>query len=97
MVPLSAATRLRWPQEMRPGSIERPGFLDSVRKISGHMQQNLAMLLAEHPGVIAEIRGRGLLLGLKLHVPAAAFIAKLREIVCWRLEQRRTWRVSFRR
>jgi acetylornithine/N-succinyldiaminopimelate aminotransferase len=56
-----------------------PQFLDNVRAISGFMQQQLAMLAAEHPGIIAEVRGRGLLLGLKLHVPAAAFIAKLRE------------------
>jgi acetylornithine/N-succinyldiaminopimelate aminotransferase len=56
-----------------------PGFLDRVRQIAGHMQQYLAMLAAEHPGVIAEVRGQGLLLGLKLHVPSAAFLAKLRE------------------
>ena len=56
-----------------------PQFLEHVRVISGSMQQHLAMLAAEHPGVIAEVRGRGLLLGLKLHVPATAFIAKLRE------------------
>jgi len=56
-----------------------PGFLERVRTIAGTMQQQLAMVAAEHPGVIAEIRGNGLLLGLKLHVPAAAFIAKLRE------------------
>ena len=37
------------------------------------------MLAAEHRSVIAEIRGRGLLLGLRLHVPAASFIARLRE------------------
>ena len=29
------------------------------------------MLQAEHPDVVAEVRGRGLMLGLKLHVPAA--------------------------
>jgi len=57
----------------------KPDFLERVRAISGFMQQNLAMLAAEHPKVIAEVRGRGLLLGLKLHVPAAAFIARLRE------------------
>jgi acetylornithine/N-succinyldiaminopimelate aminotransferase len=57
----------------------KPEFLDRVRAISGFMQQNLAMLAAEHPKVIAEVRGRGLLLGLKLHVPAAAIIARLRE------------------
>jgi acetylornithine/N-succinyldiaminopimelate aminotransferase len=56
-----------------------PQFLEHVRAISGSMQQHLAMLAAEHPGVIAEVRGRGLLLGLRLHVPAASFIAKLRE------------------
>jgi len=56
-----------------------PGFLENVRKLAGSMQQTLAMLQAEHPDVIAEVRGRGLLLGLRLHVPAAAFIARLRE------------------
>jgi acetylornithine/N-succinyldiaminopimelate aminotransferase len=56
-----------------------PGFLENVRKLAGSMQQNLAMLQAEHPGVIAEVRGRGLLLGVKLHVPAASFIARLRD------------------
>ena len=56
-----------------------PGFFENVRKLAGSMQQNLAMLQAEHPGVIAEVRGRGLLLGVKLHVPAASFIARLRE------------------
>jgi acetylornithine/N-succinyldiaminopimelate aminotransferase len=59
--------------------IMAPGFLENVRKLAGSMQQNLAMLQAEHPDVIAEVRGRGLLLGLKLHVPAAGFIARLRE------------------
>ncbi|HXJ03378.1 MAG TPA: aspartate aminotransferase family protein [Micropepsaceae bacterium] len=57
----------------------KPEFLEHVRSMSGSMQQHLGMLAAEHPHVIAEVRGRGLLLGLKLHVPAAAFIAKLRE------------------
>ena len=56
-----------------------PGFLDQVRVRAGSMQQHLAMLQAEHPNVIAEIRGRGLLLGLKLNVPNAAFLARLRE------------------
>jgi acetylornithine/N-succinyldiaminopimelate aminotransferase len=55
------------------------GFLDRVRTISGSMQQHLAMLASEHANVIAEVRGRGLLLGLRLHVPAASFIARLRE------------------
>jgi acetylornithine/N-succinyldiaminopimelate aminotransferase len=56
-----------------------PGFLEHVRRISGLMQQYLAGLAAEHPHVIAEVRGQGLLLGVKLHVPSAAFLARLRE------------------
>lgn len=59
--------------------ILKPEFMEHVRAISGYMQQNLAALAAEHPSVIAEVRGRGLLLGLRLHVPAAAFMAHLRE------------------
>ena len=53
--------------------LAKPEFLERVRAISGSMQQHLAMLAAEHPNTIAEVRGHGLLLGLKLHVPAAAF------------------------
>ena len=55
------------------------GFLESVRAVSGRMQQHLSMLLHEHPGVVAEVRGQGLLLGLKLNVPSAAFLSALRE------------------
>jgi len=59
--------------------VTAPGFLDRVRSLGGHMQQHLARLKAEHPDVVAEVRGRGLLLGLKLHVPVAEFVAKLRK------------------
>jgi acetylornithine/N-succinyldiaminopimelate aminotransferase len=56
-----------------------PGFLEQVRRTGSHFQQHLAMLLSEYPHVVSEVRGRGLMLGLKLHVPAPAFIAALRE------------------
>ncbi len=56
-----------------------PGFLDRVRSISGHFQQQLAMLLSEHPTIITEVRGRGLMLGLKLNVPAGEFVTRLRD------------------
>ncbi|HEX5282060.1 MAG TPA: aspartate aminotransferase family protein [Micropepsaceae bacterium] len=56
-----------------------PGFLDSVRRTAGHFQQSLAGLAAEYPGIVEEVRGRGLLLGLKLRIPAAQFITRLRE------------------
>ncbi len=56
-----------------------PGFLEGVRRVAGTFQQYLAGLAAEHPTIIAELRGHGLLLGLKLHVPASGFITRLRE------------------
>jgi acetylornithine/N-succinyldiaminopimelate aminotransferase len=51
-----------------------PGFLDHVRRMSLLAKQRLAELKDRHPAVIAEIRGEGLLLGLRLHVPNADFV-----------------------
>jgi acetylornithine/N-succinyldiaminopimelate aminotransferase len=59
--------------------IAAPGFLERVRRIGAHLQQHLAMLLSEYPDIVAEVRGRGLMLGLKLNVPTAGFLASLRE------------------
>jgi acetylornithine/N-succinyldiaminopimelate aminotransferase len=59
--------------------VAQPEFLDHVRRMGSRFQQHLAMLLSEHPAVVADVRGQGLLLGLKLHVPAAAFLTRLRE------------------
>ena len=56
-----------------------PGFLERVREASLRFKQQLAMLKDEHPGVIEEVRGEGLLLGLKLRVPNTEFAAALRE------------------
>ena len=43
------------------------------------MNQQLAGLLAEHPGVFEEGRGQGLLMGLKLRVPNTEFVAAARK------------------
>jgi len=59
--------------------VTAPGFLDHVRSVAGHFQQMLGSLQAQHPHVISEVRGRGLMIGLKLNVPAPAFLTKLRE------------------
>ncbi|MFT3810611.1 MAG: aspartate aminotransferase family protein [Micropepsaceae bacterium] len=55
------------------------GFLARVRDAALRFKQQLAMLKDEHPDVIEEVRGQGLLLGLKLKVPAGDFQAALRE------------------
>jgi acetylornithine/N-succinyldiaminopimelate aminotransferase len=51
-----------------------PGFLESVRQKALLLKQRLANLKDHHPAVIAEIRGEGMMLGLRLHVPNADFV-----------------------
>jgi acetylornithine/N-succinyldiaminopimelate aminotransferase len=55
-----------------------PGFLEHVERIANYARQQLAGLIAEHPGVFEELRGSGLMLGLKMKVPNTAFIDALR-------------------
>jgi acetylornithine/N-succinyldiaminopimelate aminotransferase len=47
------------------------GFLESIRDKALRLRQELARLQDEHPDIIEEIRGSGLLLGLKLKLPLA--------------------------
>jgi acetylornithine/N-succinyldiaminopimelate aminotransferase len=54
------------------------GFLDEVSRKSLLMKQGLASVADEFPGVIEEIRGVGLLLGIKCRVPNGEFNAALR-------------------
>jgi acetylornithine/N-succinyldiaminopimelate aminotransferase len=56
-----------------------PGFLEHVRKIGLLYKQRLAELKDRHPAVIAEVRGEGLLVGLRSMVPAGDFVNALRE------------------
>jgi acetylornithine/N-succinyldiaminopimelate aminotransferase len=46
-----------------------PGFLEAVRKTGLLFKQRLAEMKDRHPAVIAEVRGEGLLLGLRAVVP----------------------------
>ncbi|MFL6974027.1 MAG: aspartate aminotransferase family protein [Xanthobacteraceae bacterium] len=55
-----------------------PGFLDRVRQTGLLLKQRLAELKDRHPAVIAELRGEGLLIGLKPLVPAADLVEALR-------------------
>jgi acetylornithine/N-succinyldiaminopimelate aminotransferase len=50
-----------------------PGFLERVAKLGLDMRQRLAELKDRHHAVIEEVRGEGLLIGLKLKVPPASF------------------------
>ena len=46
-----------------------PGFLDDVARKGQHLRQQLAMLAEKHPTVIEEVRGVGVMLGLKTKKP----------------------------
>jgi len=55
-----------------------PGFLDRVRRTAILFKQRLAELKDRHPAVIAEVRGEGLLLGLRAVTPSAELVDELR-------------------
>lgn len=46
--------------------LEAPGFLSHVRQIAALFAAGLAQLQEKHPGVLVEVRQRGLMIGLKL-------------------------------
>lgn len=54
------------------------GFLEHVRDIDGFFRQQLAGLLDVYPDIFTEIRGRGLLLGLKCKPANTDIVAALR-------------------
>ena len=56
-----------------------PGFLDRVKRTSLLFKQRLAELKDRHAGVIAEVRGEGLLIGLRAVVPSGDLVDALRE------------------
>ena len=55
-----------------------PGFFEHVQRVAGFAQQQLAGLIAEHPSVFEELRGEGLMIGLKMKVPNTDFMNALR-------------------
>ncbi len=56
-----------------------PGFLDHVANTALRLKQGLAELKDRHPDVIEDIRGEGLMLGLKLRTPNTEFVVDARE------------------
>ena len=52
-----------------------PGFLDRVAGLGLLLRQRLAELKDRHGGLIEEVRGEGLMIGLKLRIPPGDFAA----------------------
>ena len=57
--------------------ISNKKFLNNVKSISKYFILNLNKIKYRYPNIIKEIRGRGLLIGIQLHVDQANFIKKL--------------------
>ncbi len=55
-----------------------PGFLERVQHIANYARQQFQGLIDEHPRVFEDVRGEGLMIGLKTKVPNTAFIDDLR-------------------
>jgi acetylornithine/N-succinyldiaminopimelate aminotransferase len=56
-----------------------PGFFDHARKMSLLLKQKLGAVIDRHKDVIAEVRGEGLLIGIKAVVPSTDLVTALRE------------------
>jgi acetylornithine/N-succinyldiaminopimelate aminotransferase len=56
-----------------------PGFLARVDTLAERLRTRLETLVRSYPKLFAELRGAGLLLGIRCVVPAADFVGKLRQ------------------
>ena len=56
----------------------KPGFVENVRKTALVLKQRLAELKDRHSSVIAEVRGEGLLIGLRMVPPVGEMVDELR-------------------
>ena len=54
------------------------GFIDHVARTGLLLKQKLAALKDTHPAIIAEIRGEGLLIGIRTRIPNTEFVAAAR-------------------
>jgi acetylornithine/N-succinyldiaminopimelate aminotransferase len=59
--------------------LAKPELMDHVNEIGGYLGQQLAGLKDASPDVIVDIRGKGLLIGLKLKTPNREFMQHARE------------------
>ena len=55
-----------------------PGFFDHVQRIALLFKQRLAEIKDRYPSIVAEVRGEGLLIGLRALVPAGELVDALR-------------------
>ena len=56
-----------------------PGFFDHVQRMSLLLKQKLASVVDRYPAILSEVRGEGLLVGVKAVVPSGDLVAALRD------------------
>jgi acetylornithine/N-succinyldiaminopimelate aminotransferase len=56
-----------------------PGFLANVQAVGAHLKAGIEAVISRHQGVLEEVRGLGLMLGLKPKVPNTDFQNRLRD------------------
>jgi acetylornithine/N-succinyldiaminopimelate aminotransferase len=56
-----------------------PGFLEGVQRNAERLRGELTLLMKRHPSIFEELRGKGLMIGLKLGVPNTEMQERLRE------------------
>jgi acetylornithine/N-succinyldiaminopimelate aminotransferase len=56
----------------------KPGFFDHVQRMSLLLKQKLASVVDRYPSVLSDVRGEGLLIGVKAVVPSGDLVAALR-------------------
>jgi acetylornithine/N-succinyldiaminopimelate aminotransferase len=57
----------------------KPGFFDHVQRMSLLLKQKLASVVDRYPSVLSEVRGEGLLVGVKAVVPSGDLVNALRD------------------
>jgi acetylornithine/N-succinyldiaminopimelate aminotransferase len=57
----------------------KPGFFDHVQKMSLLIKQKLASVVDRYPAILSEVRGEGLLVGVKAVVPSGDLVNALRD------------------
>jgi acetylornithine/N-succinyldiaminopimelate aminotransferase len=55
-----------------------PGFFERAQRMAQLLRGRLDKLIGDYPTLFSELRGSGLLLGIRCHIPAGDFVAKLR-------------------
>ena len=64
--------------------VSEPAFLEDVRRKGLYLKQRLASVVDAHPSIASEVRGEGLLAGIRCIVPVGDVVTAARDAGRWR-------------